>query len=101
MVYNASQGDVAENLPKLVDISEMINYTTKIQLQDSYVVTQEDLNDLIRDLSLTDSDRVKYFGNSDLNFSQFTQNVIVGGKVTSDLAALNEVKGSNCIIIHN
>lgn len=98
MVYNASQGDVAKNLPKLVDISEMINYTTTNPTEGSYIVTQEDLNDLIRDLSLTDSDRVKYFGNSDLNFSQFTQNVIVGGKVNSELAALNEVQGQ---IAHN
>jgi hypothetical protein len=99
MVYNASQGDVAQNLPKLVDISEMINYTTKNPTSNSYVVTQEDLNDLIRDLSLTDSDRVKYFGNSNLNFSQFTQNVIVGGTVTKELPQIKDSIDHNPQII--
>lgn len=99
MVYNASQGDVAKNLPKLVDISEMINYTTKNPTANSYVVTQEDLNDLIRDLSLTDSDRVKYFGDSTLNFSQFTQNVIVGGTVTEDLPIIKDSIDHNPQII--
>lgn len=83
MVYNASQEDVAENLPKLADISEMVNFTEKNQTQDTYVVTEEDITDLVRDLSLTDADRFKYFGSA--KFSQFTSNVIVGGKSNLDL----------------
>ena len=83
MVYNASEEDVSENLPKLADISEMVNFTEKNQTQDTYVVTEEDITDLVRDLSLTDDDRFKYFGSA--KFSQFTSNVIVGGKSNLDL----------------
>lgn len=74
IVRNSSEGDVPYNLSKLSDLSNMVNFTTVAPEATTYIPTGNDIQSLIRDLSLTTTRRREYYG--DEGYAPFTRAVM-------------------------
>ena len=74
IVRNSSEGNVPTNLSKLSDMSNMINYTTVEPNAKTYIPTTNDIQSLVRDLSMTASRRKALYAPD--SFAPFTRAVM-------------------------
>lgn len=74
VVRNSSEGDVPYNLSRLSALSNMVNFTTVAPESTTYIPTGNDIQSLIRDLSLTTTRRREYYG--DEGYAPFTRAVM-------------------------
>ena len=92
IVRNSTDSNVAQNISKLAQFSDMINYTNVTADANAYIPNKEEIESVVRDLSLSNEMKDFYYGS--YRYSPFSR-VVIALNNTGNRYSLDDYLQSN------